>query len=80
MIVISITEFRKKMFSLVKDLEQFSDPICIVGPKSQSVLVSKEEYDSMIETMYVLKHTGVSKSILECDLEYPSQWSDTLED
>lgn len=80
MIVISITEFRKKMFSLVRELEQFSDPICIVGPKSQSILISKEEYDSMIETMYVLKNTGLLESIQECETNEGAQWSDTLED
>lgn len=63
--VMLITKARNDIYSLVRRIKENHEPTLIVGKDTQSVLISKEDWDSIRETIYVLKNTGLADSIRE---------------
>lgn len=59
------TEARNKLHKLINYVNDSSDPVIIVGSKGRkdAVLISKEEYDNIIENLYVVSNPKWKKSI-----------------
>lgn len=59
------TEARNKLNKLIDKVYENSEPYLIVGTKGRkdAVLISKEEYDNMIENLYILSNPKWVKSI-----------------
>ncbi|WP_284706358.1 type II toxin-antitoxin system Phd/YefM family antitoxin [Micromonospora phytophila] len=55
MSAISASEARKRLFPLIEQVNQDHAPIEIVSKHGNAVLVSKEDWDSMTETAYLLR-------------------------
>ncbi len=59
------TEARNKLNKLINYVNDNSDQVVIVGSKGRkdAVLISKEEYDNIIENLYVVSNPKWKKSI-----------------
>jgi antitoxin YefM len=59
------TEARNKLNKIINKVNESSEPYLIVGSKGRkdAVLISKEEYDNMVENLYVLGNPEWVKSI-----------------
>jgi antitoxin YefM len=59
------TEARNKLNKLIDKVHENSEPYLIVGTKGRkdAVLISKEDYDNMIENLYILSNPKWVKSI-----------------
>jgi antitoxin YefM len=53
--VITASEARAQLFPLIEKVNNDSTPIIITSKKGNAVLVSESEWESMIETMYLLR-------------------------
>ena len=53
--VITASEARARLFPLIEQVNNDSKPIIITSKKGNAVLVSESEWESMIETMYLLR-------------------------
>ena len=53
--VITASEARSQLFPLIEQVNNDSAPVVITSKKSNSVLVSESEWESMVETMYLLR-------------------------
>lgn len=53
--VITASEARAQLFPLIEQVNNDSTPIIITSKKGNAVLVSESEWESMIETMYLLR-------------------------
>ena len=53
--VITASEARAQLFPLIEQVNNDSTPIFITSKKGNAVLVSESEWESMIETMYLLR-------------------------
>ena len=62
MAAITATEARKRLFPLIEQVNDDHAPVEIVHRNGNAVLVSKEDWDAMVETAY-LSH-GVNGRIL----------------
>ncbi|MFT3716504.1 MAG: type II toxin-antitoxin system prevent-host-death family antitoxin [Gordonia sp. (in: high G+C Gram-positive bacteria)] len=51
---ITTTDARKNLFTLVAQLSEDHDSVEIVGKNGSTVMMSKEDYDSLMETQYLL--------------------------
>ena len=62
---ISFTDARNKLNRLIEKLDDNSEPVVILGSKGRkdAVLISKEEYDTLIENLYVNSNSTWVKSI-----------------
>ena len=59
------TEARNKLNKIIDKVHENSEPYLIVGTKGRNdtVLISKEDYDHMIEHLYILSNPKWVKSI-----------------
>lgn len=59
------TEARNKLNKLIDKVHENSEPYLIVGTKGRkdAVLISKEDYDNMVENLYILSNPRWVKSI-----------------
>jgi antitoxin YefM len=59
------TEARNKLNKLIDKVHENSEPYLIVGTKGRKdvVLISKEDYDNMVENLYILSNPKWVKSI-----------------
>jgi len=59
------TEARNKLNKIIDKVNENSEPYIIVGSKGRkdAVLISKEDYDNLIENLYILSNPEWVKSI-----------------
>ncbi len=77
MAVLSATEARRRLYSLVDEVKESHNPIQIVGKRSSAVLISEEDWRAIQETLYLTSIPGMRESIRkgmetpveECDAE-----------
>ena len=61
----NFTEARNNLKKIIFSVEKNSEPIIILGTKGRhdSVLISKSDYDNLIENLYILSNNDWVKSI-----------------
>ena len=65
MISINITQFRKKIFDLMDQTIRYNEPINITTKSGNAVVLSEEDYNSMVETLYLMSVPGMKEKITE---------------
>ncbi|OIO60834.1 MAG: type II toxin-antitoxin system prevent-host-death family antitoxin [Verrucomicrobia bacterium CG_4_10_14_3_um_filter_43_23] len=79
--IVNVTEARKQIFNLVKSVNKTHKAVIIKGKgKNESaVLVSKEDWDSLQETLFLENIPGMAKSIIEGMKTTTEKCSETLD-
>jgi len=62
---ISASEARKTLFPLIERVNEDHTPIEIVSKRGNAVLVSKEDWDSIVETNYLLRSPANAKHLMD---------------
>jgi antitoxin YefM len=62
---ISASEARKSLFPLIERVNEDHTPIEIVSKRGNAVLVSKEDWDSITETNYLLRSPANAKRLMK---------------
>ncbi|HWS36902.1 MAG TPA: type II toxin-antitoxin system prevent-host-death family antitoxin [Actinoplanes sp.] len=62
---ISASEARKTLFPLIERVNEDHTPIEIVSKRGNAVLVSKEDWDSIMETNYLLRTPANARHLAE---------------
>lgn len=62
---ISSSEARKSLFPIIERVDEDHTPIEIVSKRGNAVLVSKEDWDSIMETNYLLRSPANAKRLVE---------------
>jgi antitoxin YefM len=62
---ISASEARKTLFPLIERVNEDHTPVEIVSKRGNAVLVSKEDWDSIVETNYLLRTPANAKHLTE---------------
>lgn len=78
----NITNFRKNIFSMLEQTIKFNEPVNISTKDGNAVIISEEDYNSLMETLYlssipVMKEKiieGLQTSLDECLPEDEVQW------
>ena len=63
--ILTATEARKRLYTLLDDVADSHDPIQIVGKRNSAVLVSEEDWRAIQETLYLSSIPGMRESIRE---------------
>ena len=63
--IVNSTEARANLYGLIDKTAQSHIPILITGKRHHAVLISKEDWDAIAETMYLNSMPEVRKSIEE---------------
>ena len=59
------TSFRKNLFSLLENTVKYNECININTKIGNAVIISEDEYNSMVETLKILSNPIMKKKVLE---------------
>lgn len=62
---ITATEARKNLFPLLEQVNNDHTPVEILSKRGDAVLVSREDYDSLVETAQLLREPANAAWLLE---------------
>lgn len=61
---ITATDARKNLFGLIQQVNDDHSPVEVVSRHGNAVLISKDDYDAMTETAYLLRNaTGAGRLV-----------------
>ncbi len=69
MAIYTSTQARAKFFNLIDETNQTHEPIYIKGRRGDAVILSKEDYESMQETLYLHSTPGLVEKIISASNE-----------
>lgn len=75
MTIVSVSEARRRLYSLVDEVRETHEPVQIVGKRNSAVLVSEEDWRALQETLYLSSIPGMRDSI-RAGLETPVEECD----
>ena len=65
MLNINITNFRKNIFSMLEQTIKYNEPVTISTKDGNAVVLSEEDYNGLIETLYLSSIPGMKERITE---------------
>ena len=79
---INITNFRKDIYELLEQTIKFNEPINITTKNGNAVVISEEDYNGLMETVYLLNTPvmkeklikGKETKIEDCVAEEEVEW------
>nr|WP_303928593.1 type II toxin-antitoxin system Phd/YefM family antitoxin [Ruminococcus bromii] len=63
MINTNVTNFRQQIFELIDQTVKYNEPIKISTKSGNAVLISEEDYNNLVETMYLNSIPGMSEKL-----------------
>ena len=61
----NITNFRKNLFEFTEQVLKFNEPLNVTTKDGNIIVLSEEEYRSLIETVYLHSVPGLTESIVK---------------
>ncbi len=61
----NITNFRKNIFGMLEQTIKFNEPINISTKDGNAVIISEEDYNGLIETLYLSSDPAMKEKIVE---------------
>lgn len=61
----NITNFRKNIFSMLEQTIKWGEPINISTKDGNAVILSEEDYNGLMETVYLCSVPGLKDAIIE---------------
>ena len=77
--VIPVSQARANIYNLIDETAQTHEPILITGKRNNAVMISQEDWDAIMETLYLNSIPGMASSIQEAMGASDSEFSETIE-
>lgn len=61
----NVTNFRKNIFSLLEQTIKYNEPVNITTKDGNAVVISEEDYNGLMETLYLSSIPKVREDIIE---------------
>ena len=61
----NVTNFRKNIFSLLEQTIKYNEPVNISTKEGNAVVISEEDYNGMMETLYLSSNPEQREKIIE---------------
>lgn len=62
---VNITNFRKDIYELLEQTIKFNEPINVTTKNGNAVVLSEEDYNSLMETLYISSIPGLKEDIVK---------------
>ena len=62
---VNITSFRKDIYKLLENTIKYNEPINISTKNGNAVVLSEEDYNNLMETLYIESIPGLKEEILK---------------
>lgn len=70
----NITSFRKNIYELLEQTIKFNEPINISTKHGNAVVLSEEDYNNLMETLYISCIPGLKETLENCISEDEVEW------
>ena len=61
----NITNFRKNIFGLLEQTIKFNEPVNVSTKDGNAVIISEEDYNGLMETLYISTSPNMKEKIIE---------------
>ena len=61
----NITNFRRNIFGLLEQTIKYNEPVNISTKDGNAVIISEEDYNGLMETLYLCSVPGMKEKIIE---------------
>lgn len=61
----NITNFRKNIFLLLEQTIKYNEPVNISTKDGNAVVISEEDYNGLMETLYICSDPGMKEKIID---------------
>ena len=61
----NITNFRKNVYEILEQTIKYSEPVNVSTKSGNAVIISEDEYNGLMETLYLSSTPGVKEKIIE---------------
>lgn len=61
----NITNFRKNIYEMLENTIKFNEPLNISTKQGNAIVLSEEDYNSLIETLYIESIPNLKDEIIE---------------
>ena len=62
---INVTNFRKNIYELLEQTIKYNEPINVSTKNGNAVILSEEDYNNLIETLYIYSVPGIKDEIIK---------------
>ena len=62
---INITNFRKDIYELLEKTIKYNEPINISTKSGNAIVISEEDYNNLMETLYISSVPGLKEDIIK---------------
>lgn len=74
MSIYTSTQARAKFSRLIEETNETHEPIYVKGKRHNAVIISKEDYEGLLETIYLYSVPGLVKQIVEASKSPPEEF------
>lgn len=61
----NVTNFRRNIFALLEQTIKYNEPVNVSTKDGNAVVISEEDYNDLIETLYISSIPGMKEKIVE---------------
>ncbi len=79
MTAVSVTTARAKLYRLIDQVNQESEPLTITGQRGNAVLVGEDDWRAIQETLFLANVPGLTESIRKARAEGLDEGSEELD-
>ena len=65
----NVTELRKNLFNTIDSVIKYNEPVQVTTKNGNAVLLSEEDYNELLETVYLMSRPGLVSKIKEGEKE-----------
>ncbi len=62
---VNITNFRKNIYEMIETTIEYNEPLNITTKNGNAVVLSEEDYNSLIETLYISSVPNMKEEIIK---------------
>ena len=78
----NVTSFRKNIYEILEQTIKYNEPVNISTKNGNAIVLSEEDYNSLMETVYLLSRPGMEEKLIkgkntpseECLTEDEVEW------
>ena len=76
MFITDVTALRKNLYKTIESVTQYDEAVTVASKSGNVVILSESEYNSMIETLYLMSAPGVYDELMKAKKADPSEYED----
>jgi PHD/YefM family antitoxin component YafN of YafNO toxin-antitoxin module len=65
MVNTNVTNFRKNIYGILEQTVKYNEPVNILTKDGNAVVISEEDYNGLMETLYLTSVSGLKEDLIE---------------